>query len=164
MGEFEELNEESRMMVWRERALALEAQKGPIDEVAEAEYSILKFVVKGSKGTTIPEEKFGNVTQFSKDAKGRKVKEVIPNACMVQVSDCDPNSRECLRNLAKNVLDKMQALDDLKAFEFDQKLSSDITHVHFHPFPKIPGGKSMTWDIKLCRKSTKSDVIQPNIL
>ena len=32
-GEFEELNEESRMMIWRERALALEAQQDQIDEV-----------------------------------------------------------------------------------------------------------------------------------
>ncbi|XP_075246446.1 uncharacterized protein LOC142339959 isoform X2 [Convolutriloba macropyga] len=131
-GEFEELNEESRMMIWRERALALEAQQDQIDEVADKQYNLLKFIAKKHKCKVIPEEKFTSVTQFSKDSRGRKVKEVIENATMVKINECDPTCVSCNRGEGRNALDKIKALDDLNVFELERK-HDNITHVHFHP-------------------------------
>ncbi|XP_063711935.1 uncharacterized protein LOC134840156 isoform X2 [Symsagittifera roscoffensis] len=128
---FEELNEESRMMMWRERALYLEAQQPHIDEVAEKQYALLKFIAKKHKCKVIPEDKFTTVTQFTKDARGRKVKETIENATMVKLGECDENCRVCCKYLGKNCMENIGALDRLEAFQSAKR--ADEVHTHFHP-------------------------------
>ena len=101
-------------------------------KIAEKQYNMLKFVSRKHKCKTIPEDKFTTVTQYNKDARGRKVKETIEGAAFVKVVESDENCRPCLKYLGRNALDKMNSLDEMKVFEH-YKLHDNITHIHFHP-------------------------------